>query len=156
LNAVIRDVRAFISGGEPKSLNGPELKAALKSVLLSSGIDEQRGMSIEIDNDAARELTSLQATELFSIAREAMYNSIRHAQANNTTVSLTSSESTVQLEVRDDGVGFDVDGVIATSMGLRNMEARAKRIGAALRILSTPGVGTRVTVNIPLASHGSS
>jgi signal transduction histidine kinase len=149
LNAVIRDVRAFITGGEPKSLDGPELKAALKSVLLASGIDEQRGFSLQIDTNAARELTSLQATEVFNIAREAMYNSIRHARADHTAVSLTSRGGIVALEVRDDGVGFARDNVGSTSMGLRNMESRANRIGAALEISSAPGSGTRVTVKVP-------
>ncbi len=155
LNAVIRDVRSFISSGEPKSLGGGELKAALKSVLLSSGVDEQGRFSIEVDSSAARELTSLQATELFNIAREAMYNSIRHARAHSTTVSLTSKGPFVQLEVSDDGVGFSPSEVSASSMGLVNMESRAKRIGATLEVISKAGAGTRAIVKIPLASHAS-
>ncbi|HMJ90151.1 MAG TPA: sensor histidine kinase, partial [Candidatus Acidoferrum sp.] len=155
LNAVIRDVRSFISGAEPKGLDGSELKAALKSVLLSSGIDEQERFSIEVDSSAARDLTSLQATELFNIAREAMYNSIRHAHAHRTTVSVVPNGASTQLEVRDDGAGFSPDQVSAGSMGLRNMESRAKRIGAMFEIQSHPGRGTRVTVKVPKPAHAS-
>jgi signal transduction histidine kinase len=149
LNAVIRDVRSFISGAEPKGLDGRELKAALKSVLLSGGVDEQERFSIEVDSSAARDLTSLQATELFNIAREAMYNSIRHAHAHRTTVSLVPEGACIQLEVSDDGNGFSTDQVSPASMGLRNMESRAQRIGATLKIDSQPGRGTRIIVKLP-------
>ena len=59
------------------------------------------------------------------------------------------------VQVQDDGVGFDVDAVSSSysqrgSLGLVNMRERAERINGSLRIESTPGTGTTVTMVIPL------
>jgi signal transduction histidine kinase len=131
------------------------LKAALKSVLLTSGEDQQARFSIQIDPGAARELTSVQATEIFNIAKEAMSNSMQHAHATLTTVSLLPQGRGVRLEVADDGTGFNPDQVNGESLGLRNIRNRARDIGAQLEILSAPGEGTRIVVNIPTSVHDS-
>ncbi|HWN96256.1 MAG TPA: sensor histidine kinase [Methylomirabilota bacterium] len=153
LNALIRDVRSFLVGLEPKGLKGHELKAALKSVLLTSGEDQQARFSIEIDANAARDLNSIQATEVFSIAKEAMSNSMRHAHAPLTKVSLVPYGRGVRLEVADDGDGFDPTQANGDSLGLRNLRNRARNIGAHLEIVSAPGEGTRIVVDIPLSPH---
>jgi signal transduction histidine kinase len=153
LNKIIRDVRAFIGGLEPKGLEGHELKTALKSVLLASGEDQEARFSLQIDATAARELTSMQATEIFSIAKEAMANAMRHSQARLTTVSLVPRGRGVRLEVVDDGLGFDPDHLEDRGLGLRNLRNRAHNIGAKLDIISSPGHGTRVIVDIPISKH---
>lgn len=155
VNAVIRDVRSFIAGIEPKGLEGHELKTALKSVLLTGGMDRQEHFAIQVDTGAARTLTSLQATELFNIAREAMYNCLRHAHAQNATVSLMHFDGGVRLEVIDDGVGFNPHSVDEKSFGLHGMKSRAEKIGARLSVVSEPGKGTRIVVDTPIASHGT-
>src|SRR5262249_10473117 len=81
LNNTIRNVRGFLSGLEPKVLNGREFKTALKSLALTSG--DNHPFQIEVDAAAANSLTSVQATQLLHIAKEAMSNSLRHAQATN-------------------------------------------------------------------------
>ena len=151
LNGVIRDVRAFLLGLEPKGLEGHELKAALKSVLLTSGEDQQARFSIEIDANAARDLNSLQATEVFNIAKEAISNSMRHAHAALTKVSLVPHGRGVRLEVADDGVGFNPEHVNGDRHGLRNLRSRASNIRAQLEIISKPGAGTRVVLDIPFS-----
>ena len=153
LNGIIRDVRAFLVGLEPKGLEGYELKAALKSVLLTTGEDQQGRFSIQIDSSAARDLNSLQATEVFNIAKEAMSNSMRHAQAPLTTVSLVPRGRGVRLEVADNGSGFDPARVNGEGRGLRNIQNRARNIGAQLEIISAPGQGTRLVMDIPLSPH---
>jgi signal transduction histidine kinase len=150
LNSLIRDLRAFIGGIELKKLEGHELKTALKSVLISSSEEMAARFSIQIDASATRELTSAQATEIFYIAREAMMNSIRHAQAEHTTVSLQPQGRSVRLEVYDNGVGFNPAAVNGVAMGLRHIRRRAEQLGAHLDIRSTPGQGTRLTLDVPL------
>lgn len=149
LNAVIRDVRAFLGGLEPRGLEGHELKGALKSVLLASGEDQQARFSIRIDPAAAGSLTSAQATEVFNIAKEAMTNAMRHAQAELTTVALLATSRGVRLEIEDNGAGFDAAKLERDSLGLRHMQQRAQSMGAAWRFHSEPGRGTRIIVDIP-------
>ncbi len=148
LNAVIRDVRAFLGGLEPEGLDGNELKGALKSVLLASGEDQQARFSIRIDPAAAGSLTPAQATEVFNIAREAMTNSMRHAQAELTTVTLLATGRGVRLEIADNGAGFDPTKLERDSLGLRHMQQRAQSIGATWQLEAAPGKGTRIIVDI--------
>jgi signal transduction histidine kinase len=140
---------------EPKGLEGSELKTALKSVLLTSGEDQQARFSIQIDASAARELDTMQATEVFNIAKEAMSNAMRHANAGLTTVSLVPRGRDVRLEVADDGIGFDSQAANGESLGLHNMRKRAHNIGAHLEVISAPGTGTRVILDIPTSPHDS-
>jgi signal transduction histidine kinase len=148
LNKTIRSVRSFIAGLEPKVLNGREFKTALKSLALTSG-ESAAQFQLEVDATAANGLTSGQATQLLHIAKEAMSNSLRHAQASNITVSLLPVPAGVCLEIRDDGSGFEPEAPKHTGQGLRNMNARARDIGAELKIVSAPEQGCRIIVVVP-------
>lgn len=144
LNGVIRDVRSFILGLEPQVLNGHELKAALKSLILTMDQPNPGRFELHIEQGAPEQLGARQATQLLHVAREAMTNSLRHSQAQRIAVSLYHQHGGVCFEVRDDGVGFDPDQSISRGQGLRNIEARARDLNAECQILSRPGAGTRV------------
>ena len=148
LNDIIRNVRSFIGGMESKVLNGRELKTALKSLALTTG-ESQAQFAIEVDTAAANLLTSNEATQLLHIAKEAMSNSLRHAQATRVTVTLQPAGQGVRLEILDDGVGFDATCADQRGQGLRNMKARAASLGGRLEIISAPGQGGRIVVVIP-------
>ena len=147
LNSAIRSVRGFIAGLEPKVLNGRELKAALKSLALTSDIGTTH-IQIEVDSAAAGRLTSVQATHLLQIAKETISNSLRHARASLIKVSVQQVIEGVRLEVQDDGIGFDA-GAASGGQGLRNLSARVREMGAELRICSSPGKGCSILVTIP-------
>lgn len=153
LNALIRDLRSFLTGLEPKGIGGAELKGALKSVLLAAGPDEEARFSIQIEPSAAHTLSRVQATEIFNIAREAISNCLRHARAANASVTLHAHARGIRLVVTDDGVGFDLAKTKDASMGFRNMRNRASALGATLDIVSAPGQGTTVNLDIPNSAH---
>ncbi|WP_447973616.1 sensor histidine kinase [Nitrospira sp. Kam-Ns4a] len=106
--------------------------------------------AVNVDPAAAAHLTPEQATQLFYIARELMSNSHRHARATAGQVSLCLEDDRLRLVVEDDGVGFDPQAVGRSGYGLRNLRARARRLGATVTILSRPGAGTRITLELPL------
>lgn len=147
LNDTIRGVRGFIAGLEPKVLSGREFKTALKSLALTSG-EGPTQFQFQVDSTAANNLTSTQATQLLHIAKEAMSNSLRHANTSSVTVSLQPVSNGVRLEICDDGVGFDPRVVGGTGQGLRNMAARAREIGGELQTISSPGQGCRILVTV--------
>lgn len=150
LNGVMRDVRQFIGGLEPKALNGDELRTALKSLALTTG-DSNGQFRIQVDAAATRILTPQQATHLLNIAKEAMSNSLRHANARQTTVAVSLAPGHVRLEVADDGVGFDgIDNGSKGGTGLRNIAARARDMGARLEVISAPSKGARIIVAVPV------
>jgi len=91
-------------------------------------------------------------TELFGIVREALVNTVRHADATTAAVRVGVGQEAVHLEVRDDGCGFDPERREPGHYGLESMQARADEIGAALTISSSAEHGTVVRIETPLAA----
>ena len=149
LNAIIRDVRNFIVGLEPQALQGREFNTALQSLVATMSQSHAAQFSFDVDPQAADQLDAREATHLLQIAREAMSNSLRHARAQRTVVSLKRQNGRVRLEVQDNGVGFEQEAPANRGHGLRNIAARADEIGARSEVVSTPGKGTLVFVEIP-------
>lgn len=109
-----------------------------------SAINEQKDLSTEMN------------TTLFRITQEALTNVIKHSGADKVDISLRYNEQGVQLEVVDDGVGFDRIALQSTSRpawGVIGMQERASLLGGTFDINSNPGLGTRVKVFIPYSSH---
>jgi signal transduction histidine kinase len=95
------------------------------------------------------------ATALFRIAQESLTNIVKHAEATEVVVSIQMRDHQhVCLEITDNGKGFIPEsGRKAGSFGLIGMRERALMLHGEIRIDSTPGVGTRVEVCIPLAQQ---
>jgi signal transduction histidine kinase len=89
---------------------------------------------------------------LFRISQEALTNIAKHAKANRVTLTLDDNPERVELSIADNGIGFDLSSVHATEgrikWGLVTMRERAEMIGAHWEITSTPGQGTRITVQV--------
>jgi PAS domain S-box-containing protein len=100
-------------------------------------------MSISGDPDPPPEVTMT----FYHIAQEALNNVIKHAAAaTRVEITLTGAPSYVELNVKDDGHGFEPDTVSSGHMGISIMAERAAKIGGDLRVLSQPGQGTKVKV----------
>ena len=82
---------------------------------------------------------------VFRVGQEAIANSVRHARPRIIELQLVYGRTSVKLTVRDDGDGFNPHGETA-GFGIRGMKRRAQSIGASLRIRSSPGHGTSVSV----------
>lgn len=93
-------------------------------------------------------------TALFAIVQETVNNALKHAAASEIRVQLQETEDAVQVTISDNGRGFDVETVLTDydrcgSLGMLNLHERADLIGADLTLVSAPGRGTKVTVNVP-------
>ena len=100
----------------------------------------------------ARSLHPILRDEIYRIAREAVRNAFRHAQARRIEGEITYGERLFRLRIRDDGKGMDpaiVEEGIAGHYGLTGMRERATRIGAQLHIWSGPGAGTEIELSVP-------
>ncbi|WP_414695057.1 PAS domain-containing sensor histidine kinase [Paraburkholderia sp.] len=99
-------------------------------------------------------LTDAHATAMFRIVQASLTNVARHACATQADVTLTHSATALDLHVTDDGRGFDQERVRkGHSYGVLGMRERARLIGGSLLIDSTPGMGTSVSIHIPLTSE---
>jgi signal transduction histidine kinase len=88
---------------------------------------------------------------LLHIGREALTNAVKHGKAAHIDVTLTYSERTFRLRVRDDGRGFNTLAPAPVGrLGLVGMRERALEIGGRVDVLSGVGRGTEVQVSVPL------
>jgi signal transduction histidine kinase len=85
---------------------------------------------------------------IYRILQEALQNVIRHGQAENVHVGLTTEKTRILLTITDDGVGFDTKQK-ATGLGLLSMQQRAESLGGEIEISSAGNAGTRINVRIP-------
>ena len=92
-------------------------------------------------------------TACFRIAQEAITNVERHARATRVAIALHCAGDDLELEIRDDGIGFDVESVwshaTGASIGLFAMRERAALAGGRLDIISAPGRGTTLRARMP-------
>ena len=88
---------------------------------------------------------------IFRIVQESLTNITRYAHASHVTVKLTRRDDELSLEVRDNGVGFDLEDVTRRgSLGLLGIRERAIALGGKVDVGSTLGQGTVIRVTIPL------
>jgi PAS domain S-box-containing protein len=94
-------------------------------------------------------------TAAYRIVQEALTNVARHAGVGLAAVRLRASQDTLSVQIKDQGIGFNSEAALASgdSSGLAGMCERAALCGGQLTVESTPGVGTRVVVKLPLAEQ---
>ena len=122
----------------------PALRWLGRSVGEASGI----AVVVEIDDDVPALGGEIQ-TLVFRVAQEALNNVVRHAQAHSVLVRLAVHAGELQLQVIDDGAGFDP--AQARGSGLSGMRERLRLHGGRLDVRSTPDHGTRLRATVPLS-----
>jgi PAS domain S-box-containing protein len=145
----LREMRLLVYELRPSALEAKGMIEALRQRLeiveRRAGIDAR--LEVEGDPKAIKSLPAPAEEDLYHLAQEALNNALKHADASAVTVTLRAEGEHLELEVSDDGRGFDV-GEMADrgGLGLVTMRERAKKLGGSLTILSTPGKGTKVTI----------
>lgn len=104
------------------------------------------GLEVDLRIPAEPNQSAETKEALYRIAQEASNNAARHAQGRRITIAYADMGSGFELEVVDDGQGFDVTQPTPGHMGLVSMRERAATIGANCEIASQPGRGTQVRV----------
>ena len=113
-------------------------------------------LDLHIQAKLGGELSHAVEQGVYRIAQEMLENVVQHAGATSISVSLEEREGRLELCVEDDGQGIDLDAAAAPGaadrdrLGIRGMRERATLIGGKLEISGRPGLGTRVTLAIPL------
>jgi signal transduction histidine kinase len=151
LQASIRELRNFIYGLRPETLDGADVAAGIVALTEQFGYNTLVDVELDIDPDAGNDISPEHGAELLQIVREALSNAARHARARRLVASFRSEDGGTSLALADDGVGFDASAAVpAGHDGLGNMRARAEAIGATIRIESASGEGTRIIVRLPV------
>ena len=142
----IREVGAIARRLRPEALDDLGLPSALAE--LTNDVGRRAGLRVE--RVVAADLPALSDDEelvVYRVAQEALTNAVRHGQPRHARVQLGAVDGTVELEVRDDGSGFDVTAE-GEGAGLRGMRERAVLVGAVVEVLSRAGAGTTVRLRL--------
>ncbi|NOT97258.1 MAG: PAS domain S-box protein [Nitrospira sp.] len=150
LNGVIRQVRSFIPRMQTPAIQQGAFDQALLAIVQSLTVAGAGDIELAIDKSVADGLSRTQCGPVLSIAKEALSNSLRHAGDAHRRITVQLYRGKFRLEVFDDGKGFSPTARKSSGMGLANMRARARKLGARLTIRSRPKKGTQVVLDIPL------
>ena len=144
------EARRYVWDLRSEELQKKDLPAALADTTRRLAADA--GVETVIDVTGPVQPLPVQIeTNLLRIGTEAVNNAIRHAQASRIQVALNFDTHSVQLNVSDNGRGFDPASQVADGhFGLIGMRERADAIGGVLTIQSADQRGTQITVNVPL------
>ncbi len=149
----LEDVHRLILDLRPSVLDDLGLFSAIRWYAQRSL--ETRGISVRCEfGELDRRLPPELETALFRMCQEAMSNVARHAQATAVLVQVGVEHDEIQIEIEDDGRGFDVEAAAKREgrrpWGLLGIRERSEILGGSARIDSAPGQGTRVQVRVPL------
>ena len=145
----VRDLSQLL---HPPMLDDLGLSATLEWFLAS--FSKRTGIVTEFTRGGSEErLVPEMETCLYRIVQEATTNVARHAAARSCRVSLRRAAATVCLVVEDDGCGFNAEEVLApggrSGLGLLGMQERVAGFGGALRVQSSGGRGTCLSIELP-------
>ena len=138
-----RSVRAL----RPETLEFNNLAIALQQLM--DNMTNSTDLKTQVIVEGEPELTPNLEVDLYRIAQEAITNTLRHAEATELTLSLISTTNSIELQIKDNGIGFEPDRLSDTSFGLIGMQERSDRHNGNLLINSDRDRGTKITITIP-------
>jgi signal transduction histidine kinase len=146
LNGGIALKRRIIEDLRPSSLANLGLTASLE--ILAREFSERSGIEIatsleEVELDESSQLT------VYRIVQESLTNVGKYAEAKQVDITVRDYSNHVEIEVRDDGRGFDLRATKPSTHGLAGMRHRVEAAGGRLTVQSQPGQGTRITATLP-------
>ena len=141
----LTEARAMVAALAPADLAAGSLVDAVRRQ--ADRLADETGVVVRYEvDDALPAIGMAGEVVLLRGAQEALNNVRRHAAASSVSVRLSVVDDAVRLSVRDDGAGFDPEGV--TGFGLRGMRSRAEQVGGTLSVRSGPS-GTELTLEVP-------
>ncbi|MCX5203287.1 sensor histidine kinase [Streptomyces sp. NBC_00237] len=174
----LAEARRFVRALSPPDLEHGSLAAALERLCAPAPTPGGPAVQFGVSGTPV-ELPTPYEVALLRIAQSALANTVRHAKADRAEITLSFMETSVSLDIVDDGVGFDVGAVRRSpapnassaspsspgstasqashashasdgGFGLPAMRARARSLGGTLSVESAPGQGTAVAITLPL------
>jgi signal transduction histidine kinase len=145
----LKEMRLLVYELRPPVLEKDGLIGALRQRL--EAVEKRTGVEARLVAEVLVDLPDTLEEELYWIAREALNNTLKHANASEVEIHFSVIDGKACLEICDNGQGFDYEESIQSGgMGLRNMAERADRIGGQLEVHSDPGQGTTIKIKAPM------
>ncbi|MBM4300764.1 MAG: PAS domain S-box protein [Deltaproteobacteria bacterium] len=121
---------------------------------LAELIQKQQGITVKVQADrSAKPMDDEIRVILFQTVRELLGNVVKHASAKNIRVFIAREDAALQVKIEDDGLGMGISADAANGpfgFGFFSIGERLRYLGGRLEVVSEPGWGTRVTLQVPL------
>ncbi len=147
--AGLTEMRALIFELRPESLATEGLVTALAKQIAALRVRLEIKGNTDLGEEPDLPIETKQI--VYRIAQEALHNAAKHARATRLDLRLSLRNGSLELDVCDDGIGFDPDLPYPGHLGLRSMRERAAQLGVTLQIESSQGRGTQVSLRVPVA-----
>jgi signal transduction histidine kinase len=138
--------RRIIEDLRPSSLSNLGLNASLE--ILAREFSERSGIEITTSLETVQLDESRQLT-IYRLVQESLTNVGKYAEARQVEIGLRNYGGHIEVEIKDDGKGFDATRVRPSTHGLAGMRHRVEAAGGKLAVASTPGRGTRISAVLP-------
>ncbi|MDD2921567.1 MAG: PAS domain S-box protein [Anaerolineales bacterium] len=138
------EMRALLAELRPATLTDSDLGDLLR--LLGNAFSGRTNLPVAINVMEELILPTEVQTAFYRICQEALSNIAKHAKAAKVEINLKQEDDTIELRIRDDGLGFDPEQNLSGHYGLGMMRERAEAAGALLSITSQTGHGTELTL----------
>jgi signal transduction histidine kinase len=154
ISNIIQEIRDVIFDLRQHRRQPSDLQTGLKSLATELFGHTLIHVDLELEDGTDRFLDPVRVSNILYIAREAMSNVIRHAGANKVMIHLARMEEKLMLTICDNGRGFNLAATdaensdLSEQQGLRNMAERAQLLGGRLMVVSSPGQGTEVCLEV--------
>ena len=152
IDKTINDVRSIAIRLRPGVLDDLGLVDALE--WLTNDFEKRSGITCVFENADVPELNETVSTAAYRICQEAMTNVARYADASRVSVVLKTDDNMLNLSIRDDGKGFDIDGLSEfEGVGIAGMRERATLAGGDIEVMSEAGKGCHVLFTVPIKEN---
>jgi signal transduction histidine kinase len=153
LGTEVDKLRALITELRPAALDQIGLAPAIEALTLhaekTQGLDVEADIDLRFDADGAAErLDPELENTVYRVVQEALTNAAKHSRAEHVRLRVAAVGAMIEVEVTDDGVGFDPEEA-GPGFGLVGMRERVELAGGRIEISSSPGSGTTLAAAIP-------
>jgi PAS domain S-box-containing protein len=138
------EMRALLAELRPSTLTDSDLGDLLR--LLGNALEGRTNLPVVVTVSREVILPGEVQVTFYRICQEALNNVARHAKASKVEIDLKQDGDGIELHIRDDGKGFDIEQSFSGHYGLGIMRERAEAAGALLTVTSQPGHGTELTL----------
>ena len=145
----LTETRRLIAALRPAPLDGVSLAGALRRIAERVGTENPE-LAVSVGGDPTADPPAELSAVLVRVTQEALTNAVKHGSPDQIRITLDHRPTSVQLEVHDDGCGFDTTAPrTAASFGLDGMARRVDDLGGTLEVESEVGGGTSVRAVLP-------
>ncbi|MEV6418653.1 GAF domain-containing sensor histidine kinase [Streptomyces sp. NPDC051662] len=143
------ELRAAVVELRPAALDEDGLVNTLRTHI--QVLDRAHSARVTFDTHGIRALPAAQEEALLRVAQEALHNALRHSGGDRVEVTLARRAQGAVLGITDNGTGFEPRAVrrAGRHLGLVSMRDRASGVGGRLRVISAPGQGTTIEMEVP-------